>query len=57
MLEAIERVNRELGTLTVVITHNVVIADMADRVVHLRDGRIVEIRVNTERRPLRSLVW
>ena len=37
VLEAIERVNRELGTTTAVITHNAVIADMADRVVsHLR---------------------
>src|SRR3954466_14264278 len=34
VLEAIDRVNRELGTLTVVITHNAVMAEMADRVVH-----------------------
>ena len=34
VLEAIERVNRELGTLTVLITHNAVMADMADRVIH-----------------------
>jgi ABC-type sugar transport system ATPase subunit len=37
-LEALERVNRELGTATVVITHNAAIADMADRVVRLADG-------------------
>lgn len=57
VLEAIERVNREIGTLTVVITHNAAIADMADRVIHLSDGRIVEIHRNRERRPVSSLVW
>jgi putative ABC transport system ATP-binding protein len=57
VLEAIERVNLELGTLTVVITHNAVIADMADRVIHLSDGHIVKIDVNRTRRPVRSLAW
>ncbi len=41
VLEAIARVNRELGTTTAVITHNAAIAGMADRVVTLADGRIV----------------
>jgi putative ABC transport system ATP-binding protein len=41
VLEAIARVNRELGTTTVVITHNAAIAAMAERVLHLADGRIV----------------
>ena len=40
VLEVIERVNRELGTATAVITHNAPIADMADRVVTLADGRV-----------------
>jgi putative ABC transport system ATP-binding protein len=57
VLEAIERVNLELGTLTVVITHNAVIADMADRVIHLSDGHILSIDVNRTRRPVRSLAW
>jgi len=57
VLEAIEQVNRELGTLAVIITHNAAIAEMADRVIHLSDGRITEIRSNSERRPVRSLVW
>jgi len=57
VLEAIERVNLELGTLTVVITHNAVIADMADRVIHLSDGHIVEISENRQRRPVRTLAW
>ncbi len=57
VLEAIEHVNRTLGTLTVIITHNAALADMADRVIHLSDGRIVEIQQNAQRRPARSLVW
>ena len=43
VLDALARVNRELGTATVVITHNAAIAGMADRVVRLADGRIAGI--------------
>jgi putative ABC transport system ATP-binding protein len=57
VLEAIEQVNREIGTLTIVITHNAAIADMADRVIHLSDGRIVEIHQNAHRRPVNTIVW
>jgi putative ABC transport system ATP-binding protein len=57
VLEAIERINRELGTLTVIITHNAVIAGMADRVLTLSDGRIVGVRVNERRAAVRSLAW
>ena len=57
VLEAIERVNREIGTLTVVITHNAAIADMADRVIHLSDGHIVEIHRNEQRRAVNTLAW
>jgi putative ABC transport system ATP-binding protein len=57
VLEAIDRVNRELGTTTVVITHNVVQAQMAERVVHLSDGRVTEIERNVERRSPRELTW
>ncbi|MBM3878940.1 MAG: ABC transporter ATP-binding protein [Verrucomicrobia bacterium] len=57
VLEAIERVNRELGTLTVIITHNAVMADMADRVIHFMDGRVHDVRRNTNRAPVNSLHW
>ena len=57
VLEVLERVNRELGTTTAVITHNAAIARMADRVVRLRSGRIVEIARNAERRPPAELEW
>ena len=46
VLEALSQVNRELGTTTVLITHNAVIAEMADRVIRLSSGRIVEERRN-----------
>ena len=49
VLEALARVNRELGTTTVVITHNAAIAAMADRVMRLADGRIVSVEERTER--------
>jgi putative ABC transport system ATP-binding protein len=57
VLEALQQVNRELGTTTLVITHNAGIARMADRVIHLADGCIDEVRVNTERVPPRELWW
>ena len=57
VLEALERVNRELGTLTVIITHNAVIADMADRVVQLRNGLISGISTNAVKKPPRDLLW
>ncbi|MEY2921242.1 MAG: hypothetical protein RL261_2547 [Pseudomonadota bacterium] len=57
VLEAIESIHRELGTTTVLITHNAVIADMADRVLVLGDGRIQQERTNPRRRPARELTW
>lgn len=57
VLEAIERVNRELGTATAVITHNAVIAGMADRVVSLSDGRIASERLNETKVPASQLLW
>ncbi|MEO1751446.1 ABC transporter ATP-binding protein [Thiofaba sp. EF100] len=57
VLEALEKVNRELGTLTVLITHNAGIAAMADRVIRLSDGRIAEVRANPLRKPARELSW
>jgi putative ABC transport system ATP-binding protein len=57
VLEAIERINRDLGTLAVIITHNAILADMADRVFTLSDGRIVNVRENTHRGSVHSLAW
>jgi len=57
VLEAIQRVNRELGTLTVIITHNAVMAEMADRVIHLSDGRVQQIYENRNQVPASALRW
>lgn len=57
VLDAIARINQELGTLTAVITHNASIASMADRVLYLSDGRIAEIKVNETRTKAAELVW
>ncbi len=57
VLEAIESIHARLGTCTVLITHNAVISEMADRVLQLGNGRIQEERRNTRRRPARELTW
>ena len=57
VLEALERVNRELGTLTVVITHNAVMASMADRVIYFSDGRVHHEHRNEQRLPANQLNW
>ena len=57
VLEAINQVNRELGTTTAVITHNTVIGSMADRVLHIADGKVASIDENTERRSAAELAW
>jgi len=57
VLEALCKVNRELGTTTVIITHNATIADLADRVLVLRDGAVVEERTNAARRTPAELSW
>ncbi|HVS66260.1 MAG TPA: ABC transporter ATP-binding protein [Thermoanaerobaculia bacterium] len=57
VLEAIDRINNELGTTVAVITHNAAIADMADRVLIMADGLIADQRVNETRKPLTELSW
>ncbi len=57
VLEALERVNRELGTLTVIITHNAVMADMADRVIRFMDGKVLTETRNTTRAAPATLRW
>jgi putative ABC transport system ATP-binding protein len=57
VLKAIERVNQELGTTTAVITHNAVIADMADRVVRMTSGHISADYRNEKRASPEDLSW
>ena len=57
VLTALARANRELGTTTIVITHNVAIGGMADRVVSLADGQIASIYANSTKVAPESLSW
>ena len=57
VLQVIERINRELGSATAVITHNAPIAAMADRVITLSDGRVSSNLVNEARKPPEELSW
>jgi putative ABC transport system ATP-binding protein len=57
VLTAIARANREVGSTTVVITHNAAIAGMADRVLRMGGGRIVSIEINARRIAPEELAW
>ena len=57
VLEALAQVNRTVGATTLVITHNVAIRDIADRVVRFADGRIVEETVNATRKQPSEVSW
>ncbi len=57
VLDALEQVNRQMGTSTVIITHNVDIARMAHRVLYMADGRIVREQLNQQRIAARELHW
>ncbi len=57
VLEAISRINRELGTTTAVITHNAAISQMADRVISLSDGQISGIEINQRKISTEQLRW
>jgi putative ABC transport system ATP-binding protein len=57
VLEVLERINRELGTTTAIITHNAGIGAMADRVIRLRSGQIADIHRNERRARPDELSW
>ena len=57
VLEALEQVNRKIGTTTVIITHNADIAGMADRVVRLSNGLISEISRNSSKKTPKEMRW
>ncbi len=57
VLEVIERVNRELGTTTAIITHNAPVGRIAHRVVTVADGAVVSVDVNASRASPAELVW
>lgn len=57
VLDVIARINRELGTTAIVITHNAAIAGMADRVIRLGDGRILSVERNERKLTPAELAW
>ncbi len=57
VLEALRRVNQEMDTTVAIITHNAGIAEMADRVIYLTDGRISDIKTNTIIKSPEEIVW
>jgi len=57
VLEVIARINREMGTTAVVITHNAAIAGMADRVLYLGGGRIEKMVKNEHKVAPSELAW
>ncbi|MDQ1831620.1 ABC transporter ATP-binding protein [Massilia scottii] len=57
VLDVIARINKELGTTAIVITHNAAIAGMADRVIKLGDGRIQSVEVNAHKLSPSELAW
>ncbi len=57
VLEVIEKINRELGTTAIVITHNAAIAGMADRVLYLGGGRIQRVEQNSHKLQPSELSW
>jgi putative ABC transport system ATP-binding protein len=57
VLAALAHANESLGTTTAVITHNAAIAQMADRVVHLRSGAITSIERNERKRGAEEISW
>jgi putative ABC transport system ATP-binding protein len=57
ILDVLDRVNRETGTLTVLVTHNAAIAALADRVLRMRSGRIVTEEVNARRASSADIEW
>jgi putative ABC transport system ATP-binding protein len=57
VLEALTDVNAQLGTTTIIITHNVAIQEIAHRVVHFADGHIASTNVNATRKRASEVTW
>lgn len=57
VLETLELTNKKLNTTVVIITHNLVIGDMADRIIHIADGRIAQVIENKNKRKAADLSW
>jgi len=57
ILKLIDDVNKRYNTTVIMVTHNEALAEMADRVLRLRDGEIVSDEVNKERKSVMDIDW
>lgn len=57
VLKLLDEINKERGTTLIMVTHNTPLADMADRVVRMRSGQIVEIKANAKPLPPDQIEW
>jgi len=57
LIDALLSINAQLGTTTLIITHNAMIQDVAHRVMFFADGQIAKVQVNETRRAAESLTW
>ncbi|MHA2294727.1 MAG: ABC transporter ATP-binding protein [Candidatus Hodarchaeales archaeon] len=57
ILEIMRRIADEEGKVIILVTHNQVIGKIADRVIRLRSGEVVEDRVNEKKLDIRELLW
>jgi putative ABC transport system ATP-binding protein len=57
VLDALAKVNAEIGTTTLIITHNIAIGAMADRVIYFADGQVSRIEVHASRQPAATISW
>jgi putative ABC transport system ATP-binding protein len=57
VLQVIDRINREFGTTTIIITHNAAIAAMAHRVVYITSGRVTRVESNDRRKAPEEIFW
>lgn len=57
VLKLIQDVARDMGKTVIVVTHNAPIAEMAQTVIHMRDGKIYETKHNEHPRNVEEIVW
>lgn len=57
ILELLQKTSHEMGMTTIIITHNAMIAEIADRVVRMKNGKIIEETLNDHPLPVSEIDW
>ena len=57
ILELLQKSCRELGMTTIIITHNAIISEIADKVIRLKNGTIEEVKKNKKPKDVKELDW